>query len=301
MGNVLTERGRPLDPVHARTLPAPIRSEAFSLLKRGVFDDPSVDVYANAAGDFALLAPPPVTDYSAYKPRHQSLGLTDYKKTRRLIEARYAKIESCFDGAGSVLEIGAADGAFLAHMRSIRPGLSLAVIEPDASTQSRRDSIAGLRQFATLEAAAGEGLKADVICLFHVFEHIVDPAAWLVSASRLLAAGGAIVMEVPSLDDPLLSLYKSAVYRDFYFQRQHPFVYSAASLRRVLEHHGFTAQMIPYQRYGLENHLAWLSAGKPGGNAEFRSIFAGSEAGYTAALEGRGFTDTVFAVAKVVA
>jgi len=99
----------------------------------------------------------------------------------------------------------------------------------------------------------------------------------------------------------LLSLYGSTAYRDFYFQRQHPFVYSAASLRRVLGHEGYTAEMIPYQRYGLENHLGWLTAGKPGGNAQFRALFAGGEAGYTAAPEGRGRTDTVFAVARAAA
>ena len=121
MGDVL--KGLSLDPAHALALPAPIRGEAFSLLKRGVYDDLSIEVHVNAAGDFALLAPPPLTDYSTYKPRHQSLGLMQYKKARRLIGSRYSKIERCFDGAGSVLEIGAADGAFLAQRigKSIRP------------------------------------------------------------------------------------------------------------------------------------------------------------------------------------
>ena len=99
----------------------------------------------------------------------------------------------------------------------------------------------------------------------------------------------------------MLSLYGCATYREFYFQKQHPFVYSEASLRRVLERHGFSVQMIPYQRYGMENHLGWLSAGKPGGNAEFRDIFPRCEAAYTLALEARGLTDTVFAIAKVAA
>ena len=180
----------------------------------------------------------------------------------------------------------------------MRPGLSIAAIEPDESTASQRDAIAGLRQFTTLEAAAEAGLAVDAICLFHVFEHLPDPVSWIAAAKRLLAPGGHLVIEIPSLDDPLLSLYRSTPYREFYFQKQHPFVYSAASLRRVLEHQGFSAEMIPYQRYGLENHLAWLTAGKPGGSAEFREIFSGSEAAYKAALEGRGCTDTVFAVAK---
>jgi SAM-dependent methyltransferase len=280
-----------------QAIPIPLRDEPFTLLKRGVFDDPAIDVYLNAGSDFAFLAPPPVVDYRNYEPRHKALGLTKYKNPQRVIESRHAKIKGCFETAASVLEVGAADGAFLAHLNAKHPGLALAAIEPDESTRSQRDAIPGLRQFATLDDAAKAGLRVDVVCLFHVFEHLADPGAWLTSARRLLAPGGQFVVEVPSLDDPLFSLYKSAAHREFYFQKQHPFVYSGASLRRVLQHHGFAVNIIPYQRYGMENHLAWLASGKPGGNAEFGKVFESCDAPYKAALESRGLTDTVFAVA----
>jgi SAM-dependent methyltransferase len=140
-------------------------------------------------------------------------------------------------------------------------------------------------------------LKVDVICLFHVFEHLADPGSWLASARRLLAPGGQLIIEVPSLDDPLFSLFKCSAHYEFYFQKQHPFVYAGESLRRVLEHHAFTVEIRPYQRYGIENHLAWLSSGKPGGNTEFAEIFANCESRYKAALECRGLTDTIFAIA----
>lgn len=294
-----TSTSRPTDLNRIVKLPAPLRAESFSLFKHGIYDDSAIDVYTNAARDFAFLAPPPVMDYRDYKPRHQTLGLSDYKKTRGVIESRFAKIRKTFGEAASVLEVGAADGSFLAYLKTHHPGMLLAAIEPDESTHEARNAIAGLKQYATLDAGAAAGLMVDVICLFHVFEHLTDPASWLAAAKRVLAPGGRIVIEVPSLDDPLLSLYKSSAYRDFYFQRQHPFVYSAASLRRVLEHNGFAADVIPYQRYGLENHLTWLVDGRPGGGAELRTIFADCEAGYTTALEGRGITDSVFAIARI--
>jgi SAM-dependent methyltransferase len=278
-----------------------LQAESFTLLKRGIYDDSAIDVYTNAARDFAFLAPPPSVDYSDYKPRHQALGLSDYKKTRGVIESRFAKIRQVFMATASVLEVGAADGSFLAYLQTQHPDMLLAAIEPDELTQLARRAIAGLKQYATLDAAAAVGLKVDVICLFHVFEHLPDPASWLAAARRLLGPGGRIVIEVPSLDDPLLSLYKSSAYRDFYFQRQHPFVYSAAALRRVLEHNGFAVEVMPYQRYGLENHLTWLVDSRPGGGAELRTIFADCEAGYTSALEGRGLTDSVFAIARMAA
>ena len=278
-------------------LPRPLCDESFVLLKRGVFDDPSIDVYVNSAGDFAFLSPCPIVDYRSYQPRVATLGLTQYKSSRRVIESRFAKIHDRFDGAASVLEVGAADGSFLAHIRTRYPDVALAAIEPDESTRPQRDRIPGLRQFSTLDEAAEVGFRADVICLFHVFEHLADPAGWLSAARRLLAREGRMIIEVPSLEDPLFSFYRSAAHREFYFQKQHPFVYSAPSLRRVLEHNGFTVDVIPYQRYGMENHLTWLSSGKPGGNAEFAKVFEGCDAAYKAALESRGLTDTIFAIA----
>jgi len=251
-------------------LPAPFRVESFSLLKHGIFDDSAIDVFANTEHDFAVLSPPPVVDYRDYKPRHQTLGLSNYKKSRGVIEARFAKIRSVFLGTDSMLEIGAADGAFLECLHMHHPDMRLAAIEPDESTEGARNGIAGLGQFASLDAAAAAGIMVDVICLFHVFEHLTDPASWLRIAKQLLAPGGRIVIEVPSLDDPLLSLFNSRAYRDFYFQKQHPFVYSSASLRRVLEHNGFAVETMPYQRYGLENHLTWLAEGRPGGSEGIR-------------------------------
>lgn len=279
-------------------LPAPLNSESFTLLKHGIYDDDGIDVYSNAVRDFAFLVPSPAVDYRDYRPRHQTLGLSGYKKARGVIESRYAKIRNILAEADSVLEVGAADGSFLAYLKSKHPDMLLAAVEPDDSTQAARNTIGNLKQYATLDAAAETGLKVDTICLFHVFEHLTDPASWLAVAKRVLAPGGRIIIEVPSLDDPLLSLYKSDAYFEFYFQRQHPFVYSSASLRRVLEHNGFIAEVMPYQRYGLENHLTWLAKGQPGGNLELQAIFSDCEPSYMAALECRGITDSVFAIAR---
>lgn len=280
-------------------LPAPLQDESFSLLKQGIYDDSAIDVYTNSARDFVFLSPRPIVDYNKYKPRHQTLGLSNYKKTLGVIESRFAKIRQIFTGTVSVLEVGAADGSFLTYLKTQHPGILLAAIEPDESTLAARSAITGLNQYATLNDAAAAGLTVDVICLFHVFEHLTDPASWLEEAKRVLAPRGRIVIEVPSLDDPLLSVYKSKAYNDFYFQKQHQFVYSPTSLRRVLEYNGFAVEVLPYQRYGLENHLTWLVSGRPGGGSELQNIFAGCESKYKAALEHYGLTDSLFAIARL--
>jgi hypothetical protein len=67
-----------------------------------------------------------------------------------------------------------------------------------------------------------------------------------------------------------------------------------------MAHHGFqTDELIPYQRYGLENHLNWLTQGRPGGNEIFRALFKGVENAYMASLEKSEKTDTIIWAGKV--
>jgi 2-polyprenyl-3-methyl-5-hydroxy-6-metoxy-1,4-benzoquinol methylase len=282
-----------------RTLPAPLQSEGHRQLMSGVSDSAETDVYTNEAGDFAFLHPRPEVDYVRYKPRVAKLGLAKYKKTTSVIERRFEKLRSCIEGAESVLEVGAGDASFLAHVRQQLPDVSLATQEIDQNTRAARDAIPGLVQYADLGDVERGPKRYDLVCFFHVLEHIFEPESFLADCSACLAPGGRLVIEVPSLDDPLLSVYGSEAYRRFYFQRQHPYVYSAASLGRLLEHLGFEVERaIHHQRYGLENHLAWLSRGQPGGSKELREIFGGCEADYMRALELSGRVDSFIAIAK---
>ena len=108
-----------------------------------------------------------------------------------------------------------------------------------------------------------------------------------------------MIIEVPCLKDPLLSLYDCPAYQQFYYQTQHPFVYSAPSLARLLGHAVLEiVEEIAFQRYGIENHLHWLSRGEPGGDASLREIFSGLDDDYRNAVELTGDTDTVIMVAK---
>jgi SAM-dependent methyltransferase len=281
------------------TLPLPYREASFKLRQVGIFDDKDVTVFTDAENAFAVLHPSPLLDYSHYMPRQQRLGLGAYKKTLNVVDRRFAKIEDLFPHEGSVLEIGAAEGGFLARLREARKNLALIAIEPDLETKPARDALGLVGQYPSLADAIAANIKVDLICLFHVFEHINRPELFLAQIRSLLTPTGSVVIEVPSLDDPLLSIYETSSYSAFYFQRQHPFVYSGRSLSRVLAANGFNVSEVrPYQRYGLENHIAWLRDGRPGGDAVLASMFASVDGAYRAALEEKGKTDTVFAVAR---
>ena len=280
-------------------VPAPLAGDRFEVFRVGIFDAKDVTVFANQDRSFAFLDPQPSIDYSTYMPRQAKLGLSAYKNTLSVIDRRFGKIGHLLPAQGTVLEIGAAEGNFLKRAHEERPNLQYVAVEPDQNTAAARAELRWLTSYGDLDAAAAAGLKADFICLFHVFEHIAKPKDFLAAIRKVLAPGGRVVIEVPSLDDPLLTVYALPAYEAFYFQNQHPFVYTGRSLARVLTDNGFKVrEILPYQRYGLENHMAWMRHGKPGGDAGFADVVSSIESGYRAALESRGTADTVFVVGQ---
>jgi SAM-dependent methyltransferase len=84
--------------------------------------------------------------------------------------------------------------------------------------------------------------RYDGIHLNHVFEHFLDPAAELAHLRRLLRPGGILYIEVPFQ----FTSIERWLYR-FGFKRpelslhslHHPYFYSPATLRRLLQRHGF--------------------------------------------------------------
>jgi SAM-dependent methyltransferase len=281
------------------TAPAPFSGERFQLLRSGIYDDASTRVFVDAELSFAMLDPIPAIDYTRYVPRHVKLGLADAERRRAVIDDRLAKICSWIPTDGTVLEVGAGDGSFCARLLQSRPQLRLVAVEPDESTHAARTEVAGLVQYKSLADARSGGERATAICMFHVFEHIHDPAHFLGELFTVAAPGARLLIEIPSLDDPLLTVYRCQAYENFYFQRQHPYVYTARSLRRALEFGGCrVVDMLPYQRYGLANHMTWLAHGKPGGDAAWASRLADADPAYRCALERGGKTDTVIAIAE---
>jgi len=285
--------------MHDFDIPEPFDAEPFEIFKKGVSDNPTTDVYINESRDFLFLHPIPKTDYDNYMPRVEKYGLADYKKRLQVIQRRIAKIEHLLDDRPhSLLEIGAGGASFLQAIKERYPNIRLTALDKDQNTQHHR-AMNSDEHYSDFQELLETSNFYDFVCLFHVLEHIVSPSDFLAGIRRLMAATSFLIIEAPSFSDPLLSLYNNQAFSQFYFQSQHPYLYSPSSLRRLLEHNGYqTVELINYQRYGLENHLTWLSQGSPGGNEVFRKQFSDLEAPYIAALEQYGKTDTVIWVGK---
>lgn len=282
-------------------LPEPLNKQGFHLFKKGISDNDSIEVWINEHHDFACLDPKPVVDYENYQPRAKKFNLEKYKNNRAYYLERLQKIDDFVRSSTSLLEVGASDGLFLECFRELHPEHVVYAIEPDESTLDDRNR-RGLTSFSDFNNFKKEGVKVDVACMFHVFEHIDQPKAMLSDIESILKPSGKLIIEVPALSDPLISLYQSDAFIDFYFQQQHPYVYTAASLSNVLECHGFTVSDVVYfQRYGLENHLSWLKNGRPGGDRSLRDVVGEIEHIYRGALEQASSTDSIILIAKAKA
>ncbi len=92
----------------------------------------------------------------------------------------------------------------------------------------------------TLEQMPFEDGRFDLIVMKHVLEHARSPAQALAEARRLLAPGGVLVVAVPDVEYWKYSVYEARAkgYRGKLGWEHHVY-YSARTLERMLEQHGF--------------------------------------------------------------
>lgn len=195
--------------------------------------------------------------------------------------------------ADRALEIGCASGYFL---DLVRPRVA-AVTGVETHTELREYAQqVGITMFADL--ADVPQASADAVFIFFVLEHVGDPLAFLAAVRASCRPGARVFIVVPNVDDALLSAYKLARFRDFYFTPAHQFYYSPATLSALLDKTGARYQILQKQRYDLSNHMQWMMDGRPGGMGRFDAFLAPVNQAYRAALVDHQIADTLFAVVE---
>lgn len=189
-----------------------------------------------------------------------------------------------------VLDFGCGAGGFL--MRARQLAAQVAGIELERRVREYWDG-----QIAIHPDFDSAGGGHDLITAFHVIEHLVDPRGMLGRLGDMLAKNGRLVVEVPSSDDALLTVYESDAFQRFTYWSQHLFLLNVETLQTLARQAGLKVVSIQqHQRYPLSNHLYWLSRQKPGGHE--RWAFLDSPAlteAYAASLAAVGKCDTLIA------
>jgi 2-polyprenyl-3-methyl-5-hydroxy-6-metoxy-1,4-benzoquinol methylase len=136
-------------------------------------------------------------EYFAEYPGGEAYDVDDAQ--RRYEAALRVRLVRRFLGGGSLFEVGAAAGHFLALAREA--GFQVSGIEPapsvaaSARTRQRVDVRTGFLEDAELSPGS-----FDAVCMWHVLEHLPEPRAALGRAREALRPGGFLFLEVPNVE-----------------------------------------------------------------------------------------------------
>ena len=184
---------------------------------------------------------------------------------------RVNRIKSMLKKTLDIVEIGSACGYFLNEIKSLVR--SVTGVEPHNDCRN----FANKKGLYTVSDMKELGIEFGAVFMFHVLEHVKNPKDFLENALSLLKKEGFLLIEVPNIEDILVSTYKIPLYLDFYYQPAHTHYFSKRAIEFLLnkiDNYRITYEIVPVQRYDLSNHLTWMLEGKPGGHGKFNNIFS---------------------------
>lgn len=138
---------------------------------------------------------------------------------------------------GAVLDIGCGDGRFLSGLadRFKRTGVDLnhSAIERARLTRGLTDvHTLTIEEFRQRLGLAG---KYDVITLFHVLEHVEDPAGLIASIAGCLRPGGLLALSVPNPERLVLRWCRE----EWDYPPHHLTRWTRHAIHNILRRHGF--------------------------------------------------------------
>jgi len=210
-------------------------------------------------------------------------------------ERRFEQLKSFLPNKG-VLDFGCGAGGFLAKAKDLVSNAVGVELERRVQDHWKDSEITILPSIDEAKDASREG-GYDLITAFHVVEHLSDPREILKKLGALLTLDGRMVIEVPSADDALLTLYDCDAFQRFTYWSQHLYLFTASTLAALIKQAGLQVISVQhYQRYSLSNHLYWLSHGKAGGHKQWSFLeTAEVNHAYAQSLASIGKTDTLIA------
>jgi SAM-dependent methyltransferase len=141
-----------------------------------------------------------------------------------------------------VLEVGAGDGRFVARL--VAAGFEARGSEPSASGARRARARGASVERAALEDLELERASLDAVVVWHVLEHLDDPAGALERIAGWLRPGGRAVVACPNL-----ASVQAQIGGDRWFHQdvpRHRSHFTAAGLRLLLERTGFQVARISH-------------------------------------------------------
>jgi SAM-dependent methyltransferase len=142
--------------------------------------------------------------------------------------------------AGRILDVGCGLGHLLS---GVDPEWERHGVEISEYAAERAATYGTITQ-GDLRSACYPDAHFDVVTLYHVLEHMEDPVAELREIRRVLKPGGWFVCGTPNFDSACARRFGDR-FRMLH-DKTHISLFSAESLRRVLEDHGFSVEWEDY-------------------------------------------------------
>lgn len=140
-----------------------------------------------------------------------------------------------------IIEVGCGNGFFLKALRD-RGWQNLVGYEPSREAISRADPrIAGCLEAAMFESVSVSAASADLICFFHVFDHLLEPLAFLEACWRALKPSGFIYGITHDLAAWPHRLWGEG---SLAYDIQHIYLFDRHTIRLVLGRAGFSVQSV---------------------------------------------------------
>ncbi|RPI79468.1 MAG: class I SAM-dependent methyltransferase [Desulfobacteraceae bacterium] len=189
-------------------------------------------------------------DYDTYLPA-QAENIVQWGRMMSRINRTSADlIEASAACKGRLLDIGCGYGFFLSEMQ--QRGWQTEGIEISAVGRAYARQTWNIRVHAeTLEALTLPENHFDVVTLFYVIEHLLDPLSLLREVRRILKPGGLILLRWPHTAPMLKVLGPFVKNYDYFHTPFHLYDFSPATIVQLLDQAGFAGVATRIGGYSL--------------------------------------------------
>lgn len=163
-----------------------------------------------------------------------------------------------YQGHGRALDIGCGNGHYMMFLKELGWDAAGFDVTDNLAEPVRK---AGIPIFTgSIDVLQDREGSFDLITMWHVLEHLHNPAEDLRRVRRLLAGGGTLLIEVPNSDSVTAKLFRADWFQ--WDLPRHLSHFTPISLRRMLEEAGFRVKSITHLRKTtLPNTLRyWLES-----------------------------------------
>jgi predicted SAM-dependent methyltransferase len=164
-----------------------------------------------------------------YSPARPSMDVLIEPVRHLMLRERDRSLQGIAPGA-SVFEVGAGDGSYISHL--LREGYRASGVDP-----SPKSPAGALVARAAVDEVKLAPASQDVVMMWHVLEHLEQPALAVAAARKWLTPGGKLIVAVPNL-----SSLQARLGADRWFHQdvpRHRTHFTERGLLSLLEREGF--------------------------------------------------------------